>query len=65
MKPTEVREKTAAERAKLLAGLRQERFNLKVKMATGQLEKNHQLKAAKRDIARLMTIRREKGEGVS
>lgn len=63
MKPTEVRAKTVAERGKLLSELRQNFFNLKVKMATGQLEKNHQLKQMRRDIARLLTIQHEKRKG--
>lgn len=64
MKPTEIREKTAAERGKLVTQLRQNHFNLKVKLATSQLEKNHQLKQARREIARVLTVCREKGEKV-
>lgn len=64
MKPTEIREKTAAERGKLVTHLRQNLFNLKLKLATSQLEKNHQLKQARREIARVLTVRREKGEKI-
>ncbi len=41
---------------------RAELFNAKVKHATGQLEDTARLKVLRRDIARVATILRERGE---
>jgi large subunit ribosomal protein L29 len=40
---------------------RQELFNLRFQHATGQLENTGAMKAAKRDLARGLTIARERG----
>ena len=40
---------------------RQELFNLRFQHATGQLEDTAALKRAKRDLARAMTVARERG----
>ena len=59
MKPSEIREKTPTERAKLASQLKEELFLLKIKKATGQLEKVHRLREIRRDLARLITLERE------
>ncbi|MBI4411221.1 MAG: 50S ribosomal protein L29 [Deltaproteobacteria bacterium] len=59
MKPSELREKTPTERAKLASQLKEELFLLRIKKATGQLEKVHRLREIRRDLARLITLERE------
>lgn len=60
MKPSEVREKTFDELNKELAALKEELFKLRFAHATNQLENPLKLKSCKRDIARVMTILRER-----
>jgi large subunit ribosomal protein L29 len=43
-----------------LADTRQELFNLRFQAATGALENSARLKLAKREIARILTIQRER-----
>lgn len=43
-----------------VSSLQKELFDLRQKKVTGQLEKPHQFKAARRQIAQLNTIKREK-----
>ncbi len=43
-----------------LAQLRKEQFNLRFQRATGQLEKTARVREVRRDIARIMTVLREK-----
>lgn len=61
MTPSELREKTKVELQKLKQSLKDDAFKLKIKRATGQLEKTHQVKGLRRDLARLLTIEREGG----
>ncbi len=44
-----------------LIDAKQESFNLRFRHATGELENTARLKAAKRDIARLLTVARQRG----
>jgi large subunit ribosomal protein L29 len=44
-----------------LIDAKQESFNLRFRHATGELENTARLKAAKRDIARLRTVAKERG----
>jgi large subunit ribosomal protein L29 len=44
-----------------LMDAKQEAFNLRFRHATGELENTARLGDAKRDIARLMTVARERG----
>lgn len=60
MKPSEIREKTPVELEKLSASLREELFHSRIKLASGQLDKTHRCGAIKRDLARILTIQREK-----
>ena len=48
-----------------LADTRQELFNLRFQGATGALENTARLKLAKREIARILTIRNEREEVTS
>jgi len=60
MKATEMREKSADELNTELLKLRESQFKLRMQSATGQLAQNHLLKQARKDIARVKTVLREK-----
>jgi large subunit ribosomal protein L29 len=47
--------------AELVGRMRQESFNLRFQHATGQLEDTAALRRAKRDLARAVTVARERG----
>jgi large subunit ribosomal protein L29 len=44
-----------------LADAKAEAFNLRLRHATGELENSARLRGARRDVARLLTIARERG----
>ena len=46
--------------AKLIEA-KEEKFNLRFRQATGELENTARIGAAKRDVARLLTVARERG----
>jgi large subunit ribosomal protein L29 len=48
-----------------LADRRQELFNLRFQSATGALENSARLRTAKREIARILTVRHEREDGVT
>ncbi len=60
MKAATLRDMSVDELQRKLAELRESLFNLKFQHATGQLENTAQLKRHKRDIARVLTVLREK-----
>jgi large subunit ribosomal protein L29 len=60
MKAAELREKSTGELRELEHELREQFFRLKMNHYTGQLDKVSELRATKRDIARIMTILRER-----
>lgn len=60
MKPSEIRDKSFDELNKELVSLKEELFKLRFAHATNQLENPLKLKSVKRDIARVMTILRER-----
>jgi large subunit ribosomal protein L29 len=60
MKAATLRDMSVDELRQKLAELRESLFNLKFQHATGQLENTAQLKRHKRDIARVLTVLREK-----
>jgi large subunit ribosomal protein L29 len=51
---------TDEELADALADRRQELFNLRFQAATGALENSARLRLAKREIARILTVRNER-----
>jgi large subunit ribosomal protein L29 len=61
MKGSEVHGNADPEVVELVGNKRQELFNLRFQHATGQLEDTAALKRAKRDLARAMTVARERG----
>lgn len=60
MKTTEIRELSAAELDTKLADLKEELFNLRFQMATGQCENPKKIRDVKKSIARIKTIQRER-----
>ena len=60
MKPSEVRDMSLDQLREKLTELKREQFNLRVQQTTGQLDKTHQRRQVRRDIARVQTIIREK-----
>ena len=60
MKPRQLRDLSDDELQRKLAETRQELFNLRFQSATGALENPARLRLAKREIARLLTIRLER-----
>ena len=60
MRPKELRGLTDEELAGRLHDARQELFNLRFQSATGALENSARLRATKREIARILTVRHER-----
>ncbi|MEX2382332.1 MAG: 50S ribosomal protein L29 [Opitutales bacterium] len=60
MKADEVRELSNEELAKNLRELRESMLNMRMRKEVGQLEKTHEMKLLRRDIARCETIISEK-----
>ncbi|HOJ93070.1 MAG TPA: 50S ribosomal protein L29 [Dictyoglomaceae bacterium] len=56
----EIREKTDEELQEELKNLRAELFNLRVQQTTGGLTNPHRIKMVRKDIARVLTILRER-----
>ena len=61
MKPAEVRELDDSELVKHIKTQRRELFGLRFSHATGELENTAGLKTTKRDLARALTIARQRG----
>lgn len=60
LKAIKIRELTPQELNEKVVELKNELFNLRFQLATGQLENPMQIKAIKKDIARVKTILRQK-----
>ncbi len=60
MKGSEIREMTVQEIAERIQQLQEERFRLRFRSATQQLENPTLLRTIRRDIARLKTAQRER-----
>jgi large subunit ribosomal protein L29 len=63
--PAELRELPEEELQAQLREAKEELFNLRFQMATGQLDNNRRLRTVRRDIARIYTIMRERELGLS
>ena len=61
MKAVEVHSLEDAQLVELADNARKEVFNLRFQHATGQLENTARLKAAKQDLARALTVARQRG----
>jgi large subunit ribosomal protein L29 len=62
---SEVRELTEEELVLRLREAKEELFNLRFQMATGQLDNNRRLRVVRRDIAKIYTVMRERELGLS
>lgn len=60
MTPSELREMTQEELIEALTEAKEEKFNLRFQMATNQLDNHARIKAVKEDIARILTVLRER-----
>ena len=60
MNAKELRAMSAEDLNKKLAELKEELFNLRFQLAINQLDKPHKITEVKHDIARVMTVLREK-----
>ena len=63
MKAKTLRDMTDDELQRTLGERRQELFNLRFQHATGALENSARLRSAKREIARILTVRHERELG--
>jgi large subunit ribosomal protein L29 len=61
----ELRELTGDELAERLRESKEELFNLRFQMATGQLNNNRRLRTVRREIARIYTVLRERELGLA
>jgi large subunit ribosomal protein L29 len=59
MKVNDVRDMSVGELNQKLASLKEELFNLRFQLATGQLENPMRIKEIKKTIARIKTVQRE------
>lgn len=60
MKASEIRELTAEELSTKLGELKKDLFNLRLQLATNQLDNTNKINEVKHDIARINTVIREK-----
>ncbi len=60
MKITEIRDMSAAELNGKLADLKEELFNLRFQMATGQCENPMKVREVRKTIARIKTVQRQR-----
>ena len=60
MKPNEIRELSVTEIETKLREIRDNLLQLRLRKQTGQVEKTHEIRAYRKDIARLETILSEK-----
>jgi large subunit ribosomal protein L29 len=61
MNPTDLRDMSEGELREHLATARRELFGLRFQHATGELDNTARLRAAKKDVARALTIASERG----
>ena len=59
MKVNEIRNLSTAELDEKVAGLKEELFNLRFQLATGQLENPMRIREVKKTSARIKTVQRE------
>jgi large subunit ribosomal protein L29 len=60
MKVKDIRDMSATELDQKVGGLKEELFNLRFQLATGQLDNPMRIKEVKKTIARIKTIQRER-----
>ncbi len=60
MKIQEIRDLSATELSEKLAGLKDELFNLRFQLATGQLDNPMRIGEVRKSIARIKTVQRQR-----
>jgi large subunit ribosomal protein L29 len=65
MKASEFRNLTSAELEHKISGFKEELFNLRFQLATGQLDNPSRIREVRKEIARAKTILRERELGIS
>lgn len=65
MKANEIRNLTTAEIEQKVISLKEELFNLRFQLATGQLDNPARIRQVRKDIARAKTTLRERELGIS
>lgn len=65
MKANEIRELTTAEIEQNVKTLKEELFNLRFQLATGQLENTARIREVRKSIARLKTVVRQREVSVN
>ena len=63
MMADELRQKSAAELTVREKEIREQLFRLRFQLAAGQMESVKKIRELRRDIARLLTVQREKEQG--
>ncbi|WP_274365215.1 50S ribosomal protein L29 [Paenibacillus thermotolerans] len=64
MKAIELRNLTTAEIEQKVAGFKEELFNLRFQLATGQLDNPTRIREVRKEIARAKTVLRERELGI-
>jgi large subunit ribosomal protein L29 len=64
MKANDFRNLTTAELEHKISGFKDELFNLRFQLATGQLDNPSQIQKVRKDIARAKTVLRERELGI-
>ena len=65
MKANEFRNLTSSEIEKQIADFKEELFNLRFQLATGQLDNPTRIRDVRKDIARAKTVLRERELGIT
>ncbi|ALS26182.1 50S ribosomal protein L29 [Paenibacillus cisolokensis] len=65
MKANDFRNLTTAEIEQKIAGFKEELFNLRFQLATGQLDKPTRIRDVRKEIARAKTVLRERELGIT
>ena len=65
MKAKEIRDLTTAEIEEKIKSLKEELFNLRFQLATGQLENTARIREVRKTIARMKTVIREREIGIN
>jgi len=65
LRARELRDLSDEELVRRLAESRENLFNLRFQMATGQMDNNRRLRTVRHDIARIYTVMRERELGLS
>lgn len=63
MTSKEIRDLSESEITTKLGETRQQLLNLRLRKQTGQVEKTHELRSLRKDVARLLTIQNQKKAG--